>query len=63
MTRLGRLASATTEEEITKQCDAYSLVDNEFFFDRHPMSFRLENYLIKCSLECILDLQFVKFLS
>ena len=38
-TRLGRLAAATTDEAIMKEVDTYSLMDNEFFFDRHPRSF------------------------
>jgi hypothetical protein len=32
--RLGRLARASTHEEIVKLCSDYSLVDNEYFFDR-----------------------------
>ena len=38
--RLGKLALALTHEEIIAQCDSYSLVDNEYFFDIHPRSFR-----------------------
>ena len=34
--RLGQLSKASTHEEIMDLCDHYSLIDNEFFFDRHP---------------------------
>ena len=32
--RLGLLARATTHQQIMALCSDYSLVDNEFFFDR-----------------------------
>jgi hypothetical protein len=39
LSRLGRLSRAGTHQQILALCSDYSLVDNEFFFDRHPRSF------------------------
>ena len=38
-TRLGRLAHARTHEGIMDLVDAYSLIENEYYFDRDPRSF------------------------
>ena len=35
LTRLGMLAKARTHEDILKLVDAYSLTDNEIYFDRY----------------------------
>lgn len=37
--RLSLLRTTTCHERILELCDDYSLVDNEFYFDRHPLSF------------------------
>ena len=39
LTRLGRLSRARTHEDILDLVDAYSLKDNEFYFDRDPVTF------------------------
>jgi len=37
--RLGLLAMATTQTQILDLCDAFSLEENEYYFDRHPRTF------------------------
>ena len=39
LTRLGMLAKARTHEDILNLVDAYSLADNEIYFDRDPATF------------------------
>ena len=37
--RLGQLCRANTDSDILQLCSDYSILDNEYFFDRHPRSF------------------------
>ena len=37
--RLGLLASSSSAEQILNLCDAFSLEENEYYFDRRPRTF------------------------
>ncbi|XP_056134780.1 potassium voltage-gated channel subfamily G member 4-like [Lampris incognitus] len=55
--RLGRLRSCTTPEEIARLCDDYDETRQEFFFDRNPMAFRvILNFLAAGKLRLLREL-------
>jgi hypothetical protein len=61
-TRLGRLALAEDHDEIIDLCDSYTLVDNEYFFDRHPRSFKaILNYYRTAKLHVVDDMCVMAF--
>ena len=61
LTRLGKLARAKTHEDILNLVDAYSLANNEIYFDRDPVTFNCilnfyrTNRLHMIDEVCILD--------
>lgn len=55
--RLGRLRSCTTPEEIARLCDDYDETCREFFFDRNPTAFRvILNFLAAGKLRLLREL-------
>lgn len=55
--RLGRLRSCTTPEEIERLCDDYDATHQEFFFDRNPAAFRvILNFLAAGKLRLLREL-------
>ncbi|KAJ3593465.1 hypothetical protein NHX12_005800 [Muraenolepis orangiensis] len=55
--RLGRLRSCTSPEEIASLCDDYDAARREFFFDRNPTAFRVVlNFLAAGKLRLLREL-------
>ncbi|XP_029947763.1 potassium voltage-gated channel subfamily G member 2-like [Salarias fasciatus] len=55
--RLGRLRSCTTPEEIARLCDDYDEARREYFFDRNPTAFRvILNFLAAGKLRLLREL-------
>lgn len=55
--RLGRLRSCTTPEEIARLCDDYDETCQEYFFDRNPTAFRvILNFLAAGKLRLLREL-------